>query len=218
MIVACVWVEGNVPFTADYVSRLRNMVRRNLPLDHRFVCFTDRPYQIPDIESRVIPTPQGMFGWWAKLHLFAPGQTTYFDGDTILYLDLDVLVVNSLYPLAQIEPPELMLVPDEGVFQGGGGRRVIKKYNSSVMLFPAAAHCELFTRWTPAVTERLWGDQDWIAEVLPNLVTMPARWFPRISNIGAEKHKAAGARIVLCKRPKNHIAAAMWPWVRDVWV
>ena len=96
-------------------------------------------------------------------------------------------------------------------------RRVIKRYNSSVMLFRAGEHAELYTRWNKEVTLRLWGDQDWIAEVLPNQVTMPARWFPRISSIGANLDKAKGARVILCKRPKNHIAAAMWPWVREVW-
>jgi hypothetical protein len=218
VIVTCVWVEANVPFTAEYVYKLRNMVRRNLPTQHRFVCLTDRPEQLPGIETLKIPKPQGMFGWWSKLELFAPEHAWFFGGETVLYLDLDVLVVGSLMLLGElVEPPTLTLVPDQGTFQGSGSRRVIKQYNSSVMLFRSGEHSELYSRWNKDVTLRLWGDQDWIAEQLPNQLTMPARWFPRISTIEANVSKLAGARVVLCKKPKNHDAVALWPWVKEIW-
>jgi len=219
MIVACVWVQANVPFTSEYVFKLRQMVRRHLDRTHRFICLTDQPGVLQDVETIRVPTPHGWPGWWSKLELFNPAHWWALGREQVLlYLDLDVLVLSDLWPLvAYGMDSTLTLVPDEGVFQGSNGKRVVKRYNSSVMTFATGSHADLYTEWNSDVTRELWGDQDWIGERLPNQLTFPRAWFPRISNIGAVKEKAAGARVVLCKRPKNHIAAQMWPWVKEAW-
>src|SRR5262245_18875052 len=217
MIIACVRVNGNVPYAPEYVYKLRNMVQRHVGVkDARFVCLTDRPEELPDIETIEIPPPVGYYGWWSKLQLFNPKH--FSNGEGVLYLDLDVLIMQNLLPLiAASIGSTLTLVPDEGAFAGANGKRVIKKYNSSVMTFVTGAHSDLYTQWNASVAAELWGDQDWIGLRKPNQLTFPRAWFPRISNIGADEGKAVGARVVLCKRPKNHIAAQMWPWVNTVW-
>lgn len=219
--VASVFVEANVPFTADYVRRLRSMVARHLPIPHNFICLTDRP-ELFEADIRIdaveIKKPEGRFGWWSKIELFNPQLAVY--GDLVLYLDLDVVVVSSLLPIiteAMANHGELMLIPSEGTFQGRPGYRVVKRYNSSVMTFAAGIFTELWSEWTPGVARRLWGDQDWIGERLPKQPMFPLEWFPRISNIGNHPERYAEARVVLCKRPKNEAAAKMWPWVEEAW-
>src|SRR5258708_2001320 len=97
MIVACVWVQANVPFHADYVTRLRSMTRRSCPEPHRFVCLTDRPEALPaDMETIKIARRGNEMGWWSKLELFNPAHLDTFGRDGILYLDLDVLIVGAL--------------------------------------------------------------------------------------------------------------------------
>jgi len=216
LTVACVWVEANVPFTPDYVWRLRAMVRKHLSVPHRFVCLTDRPSLLLEQNCDVIeiPKPQnGNAGWWSKIELFSPHQWLY---GPVLYFDLDVLIVNSLELIAGLKT-DLALIPHAGAFEGRGGKRVVKRYNSSVMRFEAGKHPELYTDFNASVTRRLWGDQDWIGERLPNQTTMPLAWFPRISEIHNPPKWPLGTKVVLMKRPKNHIAAMQWPWFDEAW-
>lgn len=213
--VACVFVRGHVPFSSEYVKRLASMVHRWMDRPYRFVCLTDKtgvaPFG-PSVEAIRVPWSGDMFGWWAKLKLFAP--KTGLTG-RVLYLDLDTLVVNSLAPILDYPAP-FALLPHAGRFDGKDGRRVVKRFNSSVMVFNAGEHADLFHRFTPDTTRDLWGDQDWIGDQCPDAATMPAPWFPRISEIH-DGRIPSEARVVLCKTPKNVEAARRYPWVREAW-
>jgi hypothetical protein len=212
--VACVWVEANVPFGLEYVDKLRSMVRRRIPYSHRFVCLTDRPRHCESVgvEPIRIERPVARPGWWSKIELFNPAHGL---AGECLYLDLDVLLVADITPILLFNHWGLALIPHAGSFEGRQGLKVVKRYNSSVMRFtPSAELARLWAGWTPGVARRLWGDQDWIGEQMPAQPTMPLEWFPRISEI---KRPARDAKVVLMKRPKNHIAAEQWPWVREIW-
>lgn len=212
--VASVWVKGHVGYDVKYVTRLARMVRAKMTRPYRFVCLTDDPrrFTSDDIEPIVIPNPRPQFAWWAKLHLFDPSK---FSRGRVLYLDLDTLVVGSLDDIVDY-PGRFALIPDAGQFAGVGMRKVVKRFNSSVMVFDAGSQRRLWDAWMPAVSERLWGDQDLIGEVCPLASQMPAVWFPRISTLKGNG-PTQDARVVLCKVPKNALAARKWPWVRDVW-
>lgn len=212
--VACVWVEANVAYGLEYVDKLRSMVRRRMPYQHRFVCLTDRPRHAlsAGAEPIRINHPKGRHGWWAKLELFNPAHG--LSGEC-LYLDLDVLLVADITPILTFEHQGLALIPHAGDFEGRNGLKVVKRYNSSVMRFvPSRKTAILWEAWTPGVARRLWGDQDWIGECLPDQPMMPLEWFPRISEI---RKPVQNAKIVLMKRPKNHVAAEQLAWVREMW-
>lgn len=215
LTVACVFVQGHVPFTTEYVVKLRSMVKRNLTLGHDFVCLTDRPAYLPaDMDRIVIDTPQGVYAWWAKLNLFDSARALH---GRVLYLDLDVLVVNPLDPIVGYPAP-FALVPHAGDFNGKGDKKVVKRYNSSVMVFEAGQYPQLYRNWNYKVAQRLWGDQDYIGESLPDLATMPRAWFPRLSQIDASGLTSVPeAKVVLAKRPKNVEAAVKWPWFKEAW-
>lgn len=221
--VLCVWVEANVPYGPEYVINLRRMVERQLALPHRFVCLTDRPEHLdafgyPGIEWVRIPKPCGRAGWWSKLEVFNPMHQDVISG-TRLYLDLDVLVVGDLARAVwwhERATLPLALCQHEGDFNGRNGLKVLKAYNSSVMVWNGNESA-LYAEWTPGVARRLWGDQDWIAEQRPGLPTFPREWFPRISAIQGDSGKLGDAIAVLCKRPKNSEAAERWPWVKEAW-
>lgn len=66
-----------------YVSRMRNMVARNLTIPHRFVEVTEKDL------------PQGRTGWFNKLHLLE-----MFDGE-VLYFDLDVVIAANIDHLVE---------------------------------------------------------------------------------------------------------------------
>jgi hypothetical protein len=213
LTVACVWVEANVPYGVEYVVRLRAMVARQLARPHRFVCLTDRVHRLPaDLEAQSIVLPRGFAGWWAKVLLFHAARDL---GPRVLYLDLDTLVVGALDPVVDYPAP-FALVPDAGTFTPRTAHRVIKRFNSSVMVWSAGAVDALYDAWTPDVADRLWGDQDWIGEQQPDAATMPRAWFPRLSDLHGQP-PGADEKVVLAKKPKNHEAAQRWPWVDQVW-
>jgi hypothetical protein len=212
--VVCVFVNGHVAYTPDYVTRLYSMVARWMDRPFRFVCLTDQPWQFqPPIETRLVPTPhRKVKGWWSKLRIFdaASGLT-----GRVLYLDLDTLVVAPLAPILDFPAP-FALIPHMGRFEGADGRQVVKRFNSSVMVFEANSLHALWRHWSPSVMARLWGDQDWIGEQMPHAATMPLAWFPRISQLSGLP-PFPQAKVILVKTPKNVQAAQTWGWFREAW-
>lgn len=213
LTIACVWVQANVPYGSKYVTTLRSMVERHLSREHRFVCLTDRPYLLPrTIETQEVAIPRGVPGWWAKVLLFNRQRTL---GERVLYLDLDTVVVDQLEPIVDFPAP-FALVPDAGTFRPRTAHRVIKRFNSSVMVWSAGSVESLYDNWNGSVTARLWGDQDWIGEQMPGAATMPIEWFPRLSELRGQP-PLTEAKVVLSKKPKNVEAALRWPWFREAW-
>lgn len=211
--VACVLVKGHVGYTVEYVRRLHAMVTRWLTPPFRFVCFTDQPWAMPaEIDSVPIPNPAPLKGWWSKLRLFDPSNGLT---GRVLYLDLDTLVVGALDPIVNY-PAAFALVPHAGTFNGKGGLAVVKRFNSSVMVWNAGEQGRLYQGWPPPDAKRLWGDQDSIGERAPDAAMMPAAWFPRLSEIEAGP-VPDDARVVLAKKPKPAEAARRWTWVAETW-
>lgn len=215
LTVACVFVSGHVPFTPEYVVRLRSACERSLP-PHRFVCLTNREHELPEDGIEIVPIEphRGIFGWWSKVELF--NRSMPFTG-RCLYLDLDVLLVGDMEPIIEF-PAEFALVPDGAPnFQPKDGKSVVKRFNSSVMVWDYGVGHEIHDLWTHKIAARLWGDQDWIGEVCPKAATMPAEWFPRLSQLGCAPSWTPHAKVVLCKKPKNVEAAARYPWFNEAW-
>lgn len=92
-------------YTASDVNILRHMVTRHLHRPHRFVCFTDDPSGLEagiDVFALpAVPVPEGLEREaWAKLGTFTDPL-----GDlsgTALFLDLDLVVVDSLDPFFEL--------------------------------------------------------------------------------------------------------------------
>lgn len=216
LTVACVFVLGEYPYTPDYVIRLRAMVARWIDRPVRFVCLTDRPWLLDaSIDTIAIEKLPG-FAPWSKLELFNPVRQWL---GRILYLDLDSLIVAPLAPIVDVpaafaitaDPPRVGQKPRDSF-----GRAIVRRFNSSVMVWDGGTQTDLFTAWTPSVAERLSGDQDWIGERLPEAHTLPRAWFPRVSELHGEPPPDR-AKVVLVKVPKNHLAAERWPWFAPFW-
>lgn len=211
---ACVWVTGHVPFTADYVVRLRNMVARHYPERHSFVCLTDRPAELAGIETIRTGAPVGYFAWWKKLELFAAKR---LDRGRVVYLDLDTLVLADLTPIVEYPAP-FALIPHAGSFKPKAPYSICARFNSSCMVWDGGTLGYLWDDWKPSITRRLWGDQDYLGvRVATNAAkTFPLEWFPRLSDIRSARPPQA-AKVVLCKKPKNEEASQRFAWVREAW-
>lgn len=217
--IACVWVRGNVPYSVEYVAKLASMVRRWYNRPHRFVCLTDQPTELLRLQVHPIriPSPAPLAGWWSKMRCFDPLNGL---AGRVLYLDLDTLIMAPLDPIIDFPAP-FALVPHSGTFNGKRGLAVVKRFNSSVMVWDAGPTgrrwSSLWLDWSPKVATRLWGDQDFIGEQLPPSVpSMPAEWFPRLSEL-KDGGPSSDAKVVLAKKPKNHVAAQELAWVAEAW-
>ena len=96
MIVACVRI--GTKYKTEYVFKLQAMVKRHMTVPHRFVCLTDRPKELPGIETVLV---KGLPGWWGKLWLF----NSEWRNERVLYFDLDTVICDNIDDLAQLDKP-----------------------------------------------------------------------------------------------------------------
>lgn len=134
-IVCLKWGQKYPP---DYVNRLFSMVKRHLHVRHRFVCLADDSRGISrDVEIKPIGRKE-LSHSWNKLLLF---QNPLFDlSGTVLYLDLDIVILGELEPFLEYKRG----CPFLGVIDWYNKYT----YNTSVMRFEAG-------RWFRILSEYL---------------------------------------------------------------
>ncbi len=126
-VVCMKWGDKYDP---DYVNKLCRMVKRHCSHDLRVICLTDDADGIQDpVETFALPRlPEALerrISPWRKLGLYAP-ELSFIEG-TVLFLDLDVVIVGSIDPFFEIEGDFLII---ENWTQKGRGIG-----NSSVLRF-----------------------------------------------------------------------------------
>lgn len=219
LTICCLLVRGEyVGYSPEYVRRLKAMADRFCSRPFRFVCLTDQPEAMPsDVEAIPIERFVGCHAYWSKLQLFDPrhGWT-----GRMLYIDLDSLIVAPLDPIIDF-PAEFALTEDAFVLERAHintdryGRRLVRRFNSSVMVWDGGTQTDLFTKWTPAAAEQMSTDQDFIGDRAPDAKGMSLAWFPRASRV--QPPWPAEARVVMAKKPKGFQACEKWPWFNEAW-
>ena len=152
-------------FNHGHVRTLRNMVRRNLSVEHKFICVSDEP--IGDIATVPLDWRKHVPGTVClRLMQHNPDWCRANLGERVLSLDLDVVITGSLDAIAsRPEPIVLWRNPNFGK----PGRAF---YQSSVQLFSAGARPQLWDDFIPGESDawfnwRFGGkEQAWISERL----------------------------------------------------
>lgn len=153
-----VCVKWGTKYGPEYVINLKHMVSRHLHCPHDFVCFTDDRSSLEAISCKDMPDQ--LEGWWNKISLFR--RDLFEDSPTILFFDLDMVIVNSI---------DFLLNGDESFHICASFSRP-GYYNSSIMRFRAGAYHDVYDRFlreknTDRVA-KLHGDQDWIRLCIKN--------------------------------------------------
>lgn len=211
--VACVYWEGRFRrrrkmYDIEWVTRLKNMVERNLHVPHRFVCLSN-----VDVPCERIPLIHDWPGWFSKVELHRPGLFT----DRVLYLDLDELILKDLTPFLAF--PSSFAITNGREYTTWFKEDLIKirKYGSAVMVFDPGAGEKLYTEFEDRVIKVFWGHQDYVAWKMPELDTFPGNWLGRLEKDGDEEPHE-DAIIVHCMLPgKNREAVRKHKWVEEVW-
>lgn len=216
LTVCCLFVAGEYPYTVDYVRRLQGMVIRWCDRPFKMFCLTDQPDAMPKGVTPIEVTKLTGFAYWTKLELFNPARN--WTG-RVLYLDLDTLIVAPLAPIIDVPAPFALTadppLPGQRV-KDRYNRQIVRRFNSSVMTWDGGTQTHLYEDWTPAVSQRLSGDQDWIAERSPDAYGLPRKWFPRLSEVkGPPFHR--DVKVILTKHPKNSVAVQDYSWFEPLW-
>lgn len=196
-------------YTSDWVNRLKNMVARNLPLEHVFACVTDDP---EGLDADIVPIEApGLPGWWNKIAAFDPKSIL---ADRIMVLDLDILIVGDLTPMVDYDAPFVTVRQWKAI----RSPKTVPLYQGSVYVFDKGACRDVWERFDPTVISRFRSDGDWLAHLHPNEATFPDGWV-----VGIRDHMdgpPAQAKVMLCMEVfggKNDLAARNLDWVERIW-
>ena len=112
LCVVCV-KYGN-KYGADYVNKLFSMVKKHLPRQHDFICFTENPSGL-DPEIEVVDLFQDKPGeshnfrkdwklWWSKVNIFDGYNYRFKVSEekpqiSVLYIDLDMIITGDISPI-----------------------------------------------------------------------------------------------------------------------
>lgn len=174
LAVACVLKkEEDSPYGVSDVHRLAAAVRRNLSMEHRFICLTDEPSE--SFETRLVngirPIGQyGLPGWWSKILLFD------HEGP-LLYFDLDTVIVGNLDKIAETVGASLHLLVLRNFYRPGVGSGILGWGEDISVADISADFCERcmkqprFISGKPGPSlrvngKRFRGDQEWLAKYL----------------------------------------------------
>ena len=163
-------LKHGTKYSADYVNKLYNMVKRHCTLDYEFVCLTENPSDINE-EITIKPLPTGLTGWWCKPYIFS--NQLELNG-VVLYIDLDVVISNNIDHLFTYAPDSWCTIRDFTRAQ----RPDWNRYNSSVIRFKTGQLnfvWEEFFKKKNTVQAKYYGDQDYLYAITVN---NPAKLYP----------------------------------------
>lgn len=155
-------------FGPEAVLTLRNSVRKHYRQPHRFVCITDDPRGLQDVETLPLwndyanvqsPHGRGNPSCYRRLKLFDPAIEALL-GPRFVSLDLDTVVVGDLAPIFDRT--------EDFVIWGETDPRSF--YNGSMLLMTAGVRSQVWTDFHPIQSPRaafkagrFGSDQGWIS-------------------------------------------------------
>ena len=92
----------------SYVDKLKQQVENNCSYDFNFYCLTDNPQNdydvpLPALWDKHFNPDRNFFWAYRKCYMFNEGSFPTIKGDEFLFLDLDILIHNSIDPLFELD-------------------------------------------------------------------------------------------------------------------
>ena len=208
-----VCVKTGDKYSAEYVNKLQSMVKRNLVMEHRFICITD---DSTDLNPDMYVLEARYEGWWAKLQVFEKIDFIYKAGEPILFIDLDMLIVRDLgalvnYGLEHLETVPLVILEDFNRPNGYGSAIFMIKAGSLSHIY------EQFAEYPNATMNGYTGDQNYLEKCLPYAVFWPREWVLsyKVDKLHTEPFPDTAKVVCFHGPPKNHEVDD--EWVKELW-
>ena len=217
------------PYTPDWVSRLKDMVTKNLSYDFEFICLSNvDPLQFRD-DIKVYPFERKAKAWWNKIEVFRENLTR---NERILYIDIDSIIVNGLDDVVDFSSDfALFDVWDFSTMPNTKQaiKRAKKKkgcllnpvYSSCMMVMDRHARPQVYYECNQNIMDKYCGDQDWISVCLGNDESMfPKGWGRKInrSDRGENPKFDEDLKIIACHPVKNHLLEGLgYDYLNDIW-
>lgn len=230
LTVAC--MKWGTLYGPEYVNRLHAGVTRHLARPFRFVCFTDDAAGLnPAIDTRPLPdTGAGATRdtRWRKLALLRDDLPDWHG--TVLFLDLDVVIVDDLAPFIDA-PGAFCAIRDAELFRPQPLRQWFRREreafyqgvaNTSVFRFQAGAHADALARYVndhDAVIARYRNEQEYLSDHLhaqSRLSFWPRQWCASFKNGCVPRGLASFVRDPACPPAARIVVFAGRPKMSDV--
>ena len=129
-MINVICVKQGDKYSSDYVNRLYNMVKRNIPKKFNFYCYTD---DATGLNKPIVPVEieSDLTQWWPKIDCL----NIFKEGSNILF-DLDIVILNPLHRLLSVQTRTVSVLYaqwKEGFIAPRTRERFPTLYNSSVM-------------------------------------------------------------------------------------
>jgi len=156
-----------------YAQKLHKQFQKLTKLKINHYCITERPDDLPKFVTPIEPFKKSI-GWWNKVNLFNSEMPKGY----ILYLDLDVVILNNFDEEIQFmkKREELMCCVSDSIEWMG------VKFSSSLMFFKSGVHSKIFENFVKnetLINNREGGDQVWTGPQLSSICYMD-EYFPNL--------------------------------------
>lgn len=213
-------------YSASYVDRLGEGLRRHMDAPYRFVVVTDYPRQfgrsVAYQEKLRNPELTKVQGCFARLRLFDPiwqRELMLLTGDRILVLDLDLIITGKLAPLVQRPEPFVIL-------QGVNNPKHPCPYTGSIWLTTAGYRPDVWSTFSLAEAQKLPryafpDDQGWLHAKIPDAAAYTDKDGCYAFSKGPWQTGHGlpdNARIVAFPGSRDPAMFVHLPWVRLYWL
>lgn len=219
-------MKWGTQYGPEYVNILAAMAKRHLTVPYTFVCFTDDTRGIDaHIETRDIPEiPLGsapIWSGWRKLSSLSPKLG--LDGGTVLFLDLDVVIMENMDSFFTHAPNEFCIIENWTQLGQGIG-------NSSIYRYQANAHADVFASFSADpefVYKNFSNEQEYLTKMVAK--THKIVWWPETWSRSFKRHcvprgllrffctpkPPKDCKILVFHGPPKPLDAARGIWAKD---
>ena len=112
-------LKVDTKYSAEYVNRLYNSIKRNTTAKFKFYCYTENPVDLlPEICIIPIEHPNKFKLQWHKLIFHKTGFADIPIGQKCLILDIDWVILNNIDCILQDKRPKIYPRVLSGSFSG----------------------------------------------------------------------------------------------------
>lgn len=203
-----VCVKYGDKYSAEYVNNLYLGIKKHFSLPFTLHCITDDPTGIyVEVKKHILPDEK-LDGWWWKVSLFNPSFYPDLQGE-VLYLDLDVVIVDSITPfISLVRNADLLTMKDPWH----------NTMNSSVMRWNRSELGWVWERFKQTDYTKYAGDQNFLNEVVVNKSYFPDEWILGWKAHGKERVIEKQPKIVIFNgKPDPHELVKEVGWIAENW-